>query len=49
MRLFADRGAAAVTVREIAAAAGVSPGLSMSSKKATARRSTASFSPSFDP
>lgn len=27
MRLFADRGAAAVTVREIAAAAGVSPGL----------------------
>jgi AcrR family transcriptional regulator len=28
-RLFADRGAAAVTVREIAAAAGVSPGLVM--------------------
>ena len=27
MRLFADRGAAAVTVREIAAAAGVSAGL----------------------
>lgn len=29
MRLFADRGPAAVTVREIAAAAGVSPGLIM--------------------
>ena len=29
MRLFADRGAAGVTVREIAAAAGVSPGLVM--------------------
>ena len=29
MRLFADRGAAAVTVREIAAAAGVSPALVM--------------------
>ena len=29
MRLFADRGAAAVTIREIAAAAGVSPGLVM--------------------
>ena len=29
MQLFADRGAAAVTVREIAAAAGVSPGLVM--------------------
>jgi len=29
MRLFAGRGAAAVTVREIAAAAGVSPGLVM--------------------
>jgi TetR/AcrR family transcriptional regulator, regulator of cefoperazone and chloramphenicol sensitivity len=29
MRLFAERGAAAVTVRQIAAAAGVSPGLVM--------------------
>lgn len=29
MRLFADRGASAVTVRQIAAAAGVSPGLVM--------------------
>jgi AcrR family transcriptional regulator len=50
MRLFADRGTAAVTVREIAAAAGVSPGLVMHHygsknglKEAVDRRAVAFF------
>jgi AcrR family transcriptional regulator len=50
MRLFADRGAAGVTVREIAAAAGVSPGLVMHHygskdglKEAVDRRAVAFF------